>query len=218
MLASLLFPYDDDAPSLLPAWLEELASQDVMQMYMVAGSSYIQIKKWSAHQRIDKPSESKIPEFLESSRILANPRVALPVGRERKGKEGKGEERKESTRERASASPPDPLPEVPGLDDFSWGRWQEYRKQIGKPLKAASLQAARQELAKFGAQQQAVVQQSIAQGWQGLFQIKKITKGRHEETEEERIADRNRRFAEASALLDGRKQAPEVTTLEIGND
>ena len=59
-----------------------------------------------------------------------------------------------------------------GLDAAAWQRWNGYRKQIGKPLKPASLQAAVDELVRFGSDQAAVVQQSIAHGWQGLFPLK----------------------------------------------
>lgn len=59
-----------------------------------------------------------------------------------------------------------------GLDLQAWERWVEYRKGIGKPLKPASMPAAQKAMAAFGDQQAAVVEQSIANGWQGLFAIK----------------------------------------------
>jgi len=74
MLASLLYPYDDDAPRLLPGWLSELEQEGCVISYEVDGNSYIQICNWLNHQKIDKPSQSKIPEVAnprESSRILA---------------------------------------------------------------------------------------------------------------------------------------------------
>ena len=74
MLASLLFPYDDDAKDLIDGWLHELEVEQCLMRYKVGGDSYIQITNWLIHQKIDKPSKSKIPTFLESSRILANPR------------------------------------------------------------------------------------------------------------------------------------------------
>jgi hypothetical protein len=40
----------------------------------VNGSKYLQISNWLNHQKIDKPSRSKLPGIDESSRILANPR------------------------------------------------------------------------------------------------------------------------------------------------
>lgn len=88
----------------------------------------------------------------------------------------KGSEVKGSTSEGkskiadADASAPSPEADMPpGLDITAWVRWIEYRKQIRKPLKPVSIPAAQQELAAFGCDQAAVVQQSIANGYQGLF-------------------------------------------------
>jgi hypothetical protein len=82
MLASLLYPYDDDARGLMDAWLTELEREDCIQRYQVDGDSFVQIANWLKHQKIDKPSPSKLPPFAEAS---ANPREAsriLPVGRD----------------------------------------------------------------------------------------------------------------------------------------
>jgi len=73
MLASLLFPYDNDAPGLIDGWLAELEHEGCIDRYSVDGQSYVQIRNWLNHQKIDKPSASKLPEFNESSRILAKP-------------------------------------------------------------------------------------------------------------------------------------------------
>ncbi len=59
-----------------------------------------------------------------------------------------------------------------GLDQQAWIRWLEYRKAAGKALKQVSWSSAMQALAKHGPNQMAVVDQSIANGWQGLFAIK----------------------------------------------
>ena len=72
MLASLLFPYDDDAPKLIPGWLDEMEQIGAIRRYEVDGSNYLDIPKWLNHQKIDKPSKSKIPEFVEGSRGFAN--------------------------------------------------------------------------------------------------------------------------------------------------
>jgi hypothetical protein len=61
---------------------------------------------------------------------------------------------------------------VEGLDAAAWKRWLDYRAEIRKPLKPASHQAAMTALARYGAQQGAVVDQSISNGWQGLFDLK----------------------------------------------
>jgi hypothetical protein len=74
MLASLLFPYDDDAKKLIEGWLGELERENCIVRYAVEGTSYIQVCNWLTHQKIDKPSPSKLPEFDEYSRNLSKPR------------------------------------------------------------------------------------------------------------------------------------------------
>jgi hypothetical protein len=166
MLASLLYPYDDDAGKRIDGWLTELETENCIVRYEIEGNTYLEVRNWLNHQRIDKPSASKIPPFAEASRILANPREASCE--EGKGKEGKGKER--NGRERTLAEPS--LPPVEGLDAAAWKRWLDYRAEIRKPLKPASHQAAMTALARYGAQQSAVVDQSISNGWQGLFDLK----------------------------------------------
>ena len=74
MLASLLFPYDDDAPRLIDGWLSELEREGCIVVYEHDGSRYLEVRNWLKHQKIDKPSRPMFPAFVESSRILANPR------------------------------------------------------------------------------------------------------------------------------------------------
>lgn len=73
ILASLLFPYDEDAGSLIDGWIAELEKEGCVARYLIDGSTYIECCNWLKHQKIDKPSPSRFPDFLESSRILANP-------------------------------------------------------------------------------------------------------------------------------------------------
>lgn len=80
ILASLLYPYDDDAKDLMDSWLAELEQQACIVRYLIDGSTYLQIVKWSDHQKIDKPTRSKLPPFDESSRILASPREPSRMG------------------------------------------------------------------------------------------------------------------------------------------
>lgn len=61
---------------------------------------------------------------------------------------------------------------VPGVDLDAWDKWFAYRKSVGKPIKPASMEEAQKSLASFGADQLAVVTQSIANSWQGLFALK----------------------------------------------
>jgi hypothetical protein len=68
ILASRLYPYDEDALSLLEGWLSELESIGCIRRYVVDGETFLDIPKWLSHQKIDKPSKSKLPEFVPGSR------------------------------------------------------------------------------------------------------------------------------------------------------
>ena len=91
-------------------------------------------------------------------------------------------------------------PEVPGLDLEAWNRWLTYRQAIKKPYKEISLNAAALKLSNFGPNQAAVVERSIANGWQGLFELeqkKADPNAPKERTSKEKDAD-SQRFAYAN--------------------
>jgi hypothetical protein len=74
--------------------------------------------------------------------------------------------------EQSRAEQREDAPAVAGLDVQAWTAWTVYRKQIGKPVKPASIPAAQRKLAAYGTSQAAIVEQSVANGWQGLFPLK----------------------------------------------
>jgi hypothetical protein len=90
MLASLLFPYDDDASGLMDGWLKELSDEGCIDIYEVDGSHYLKIRKWLNHQKIDKPSPSRFPQFGDNSRKLSNPREHSSEDQGPRTKEGNG--------------------------------------------------------------------------------------------------------------------------------
>lgn len=94
MLASLLYPYDNDAPSLIEGWLGELEREGCIVRYEAHGHTYLEICNWLNHQKIDKPSASKIPAFDESSRILANPREPSSLDQGPRTKDQGGERKR----------------------------------------------------------------------------------------------------------------------------
>ncbi len=69
VLASLLFPYDDDAKDLIDVWLAELEGQGCIMFYQVDGTKYLEVCKWASHQKIDRPSGAKCPAPREPSRV-----------------------------------------------------------------------------------------------------------------------------------------------------
>lgn len=58
---------------------------------------------------------------------------------------------------------------APGLDVKAWETWVAYRLEIRRPIGACSVEAAQKKMAALGADQMAAVENSIANGWQGLF-------------------------------------------------
>jgi hypothetical protein len=65
---------------------------------------------------------------------------------------------------------------VDGLNLDAWSRWETYRREIKKPIKPASILAAQRKLAGFGTTQSATVENSIAEGYTGLFPPKDVQK------------------------------------------
>lgn len=90
MLASLLYPYDDDAPGLIEGWLQELERQNCITRYEVDGARYLKVLNWGQHQRIDRPSPSKFPDPREPSREIADTREPSMLDQGSRIKEGKG--------------------------------------------------------------------------------------------------------------------------------
>lgn len=161
-----VLPYDDvDFMAVLSA----LESGGFVKRYECAGKSYGCIPSWTEHQHINvrEPSSTIPAPDGTSEPPGAAPdddgtsTVPVPDQSAGKGREGKG---REDALTRALATE--------GLDTEAFVRWEAYRIEIRKPLKPSSLAAAATELAKFGELQAAVVQQSIANGWQGLFELK----------------------------------------------
>jgi hypothetical protein len=83
------------------------------------------------------------------------------------------EEKEQEARNRARG--------VTGLDLQAWESWVSYRAERKPAIKVISLVAAAEELARFGAEQAAVVKHSVAQGYQGLVAPKAGLNGKHPE-------------------------------------
>lgn len=96
MLASVLFPYDNDAPEKMEVWLTELETAGCIRLYSIDGKEYLDIPKWHQHQRVDHPQQSKYPPFREDSRMLANNRERSGVDQGPRTKEGTKDQGKES--------------------------------------------------------------------------------------------------------------------------
>lgn len=139
MLASLLFPYDEDAHARIDGWLQELEREECIVRYQNEGSTFLQIRNWLIHQRIDKPTPTKLPGPEESSRIVANPREDSwqeGKGREWKGKESRGKANRGSRLDPAAVLTPEYedfcRQERPDLDPrVTFERFKDYWISIG---------------------------------------------------------------------------------------
>jgi hypothetical protein len=159
-LKAKAFPYDSlDVEKLIV----ELLDAGLLVEYQHDDKIFLHIKGFDKHQKIDRKSAPRCPVYEDSSSI---PRG---LGSVREGK------RKSKGKEEIPLPPFDPKT-VPGLNAEAWETWRNYRSAINKPLKTVSLEAAAKQLAGFGHQQQAVVNQSIANQWQGLFALKQTGK------------------------------------------
>jgi hypothetical protein len=129
--------------------------------------------------KIIDPNKVQLPDYIAHNgttskrRAQAAKRQAAYRSRKGDAKVTRDSNASNGARKREEKEEKQEAPERPdGLDDAAWTRWLGYRQQIRKPLKPVSLPAAQRELAAFGAEQSAVVEQSIAQGWTGLFALK----------------------------------------------
>lgn len=60
LLAGWLYPYDGDVP--VEEWLRELETEGMIVRYQVNKTRYLQVCKWEQHQKIDRPTKSRLPE------------------------------------------------------------------------------------------------------------------------------------------------------------
>lgn len=137
-------------------WLEELNERSLIRGYMHESKQYLDIPGFSKHQKINRPTPSKLPKLLTESSLSAL------AGKERKGMERKGS---------IPLTPFDPKT-LPGLDLKAWGDWVSYREKRRPPINPESRQKAAEQMAALGPQQRAAVDHSIANGYQGLVEPK----------------------------------------------
>jgi len=167
MLASLLFPYDDDAPKLIDGWLGELEREGCIVRYQVDDGTYLEVCNWLNHQKIDKPSRSKIPAFDESSRILANPRERSSLDQGSRIKD----QGREATPDGAHSAggkrkPATTMPD--GVDPQVWADWLALRKAKRAPVTETVIREAEREAKKAGMTLEAFLRVWCSRGSQGL--------------------------------------------------
>lgn len=97
------FPYDQDSPRKLSAWLGELVASAMVVLYEVEGVPYGLLPHFTDHQRVNRPTPSLLPEpSLNGHGAITEPSVSnhgdlteassprVRAVSDRKGKEGIG--------------------------------------------------------------------------------------------------------------------------------
>ena len=106
------------------------------------------------------------------------------------------------------------------LDEAAWERWVAFRKAIRKPIKPASEQAMKLKLSRYGAEQGEVVDQSISNQWQGLFDLKKAAPRpgeKVEKTDKQKAADvaRHAEQDDRAARIWGKQEPTPIHRLKL---
>jgi len=78
VLTGKLYPSDRDALDRIPLWLDELEREKLIERYAHEHEAYVRLVDWYEHQRVDRPTPSKLPappsESREPREGLARPR------------------------------------------------------------------------------------------------------------------------------------------------
>jgi hypothetical protein len=209
MLASLLFPYDDDAPGRIDSWLDELDREGCVIRYVAEGATYIQIAKWLIHQKIDKPSPSKIPEFDGSSRILANVRERSSEDQGSRIKD-QGEDQGITREKKFDAKS---FLEDLGVDSSVAKDWLDLRKKKRASQTETALNGIADEAKKAGMALNDALKVACRRGWQG-FEAEWLTNGNARASPVKSWSDAN---AETIAILTGRARdhEPDDRTFDV---
>lgn len=191
MLASLLYPYDTDAPKHIEGWLSELEREDCITRYTSDGNNYLQIRNWCSHQKIDRPTPSKFPSAPSDSRGLAriredsrgldegstNAREDSSLDRDLdqriKGSKDQGSKdpAPQAEQPRAKRGPKKVKVEVSKPEDVTQEVWDGFlalRKARNAPVTSVAIERIRNEAAKASYSLDSALAMCCARGWQGF--------------------------------------------------
>lgn len=164
MLASLLFPYDDDAPKKIDGWLAELERENCIALYRVDGNDYLQVCNWASHQKIDNASKPKFPALDKAREEHTSPREEPGLDQGPRTKD-QGEERERApAREPRSSLPPKP-DDVP---EAVWRDWLAVRKGKRAAVTETAVDRIRVEAKSAGMLLADALAMATANGWQGF--------------------------------------------------
>jgi hypothetical protein len=173
-----LFSYDEELRvNTVQDWLTSLVNARMLIAFTHQGEGYYLVRTFEDHQLINRPSKPKFPtELLDD---LKNTHTTLT---EYSQPEGKG---KEQGKERNKGSAGEVEIKNPFSEQFlkNWNEWKLYKeKEFKFRFKSGqSEQAALSELKTMAKGDEsvaiAIIQQSMAKGWKGLFELKNSING-----------------------------------------
>jgi hypothetical protein len=187
------------------------------------------VVKFTEHQRVNRPTPSKIRdlpiEWDDSETThgaLTEPSLPEGKGKEQGKEQGTGKRKREVSRETTGGSKPSALgPEDlnlhPALPLDAWAEWIEFRRTRRMPCDRMTLQKQLNVLAPLTADEQRVaIDTSIQSNWQGLFP-RKINGGQATARKPERAPTPSEIAAErARAAEENRRTAEKLGLTSFG--
>jgi len=173
-------------PEKIELWYRELEVCELVTTYVCNGKRLGFFNTWDKHQD-RRAKKSKFPSPT-SENICSQMRADVLVSVS------------EEPRNRGTVSEePNVLPDW--LDQDTWIKFQQHRKEIGHPMKPTQQRGLIDKLRKSrerGFDPNAMLEESIANGWRGTFEPKSQSANGNRPTKEDEIKEKTQR-----ALLQG---------------
>jgi hypothetical protein len=165
LIRAALFPLREPSVS-VHEMLTQLSSVSYLRLGSTPdGKRYGLIVKFDEHQRVNRPTPSKIKELpiQWDDSLTTHGALTEPSPLERKGKE----------RNKEAAAPRVDLVLHESLPRETWGEWMERRKQKRWPCDDLTLRKQLALLTEYDtATQREILDTAIRSGWQGIFRPK----------------------------------------------
>lgn len=168
------FPLKDITNKTIEGALNKLVTAGIVGYYEVCGKPYLQLLAWESHQTV-RAKKSKYPDPEEG-----NPIEYENICNQLKTSASNCKQMQADVPVIQSNPNPNPNTESESytgderLDD-ALREYIAYRKKIKKPMTDRAIQLAVKKLQKMSSdidEQIAIIEQSILNGWQGLFPLK----------------------------------------------
>jgi hypothetical protein len=173
LLKAALFPLNDEIRDInLSKWLNECAKAGLVQVYKVEGKTFLQIIDFG--QRL-RQSRSKFPQPHEADPLTIDSNSPPLSAIVRKSPPETETETEVETETETEVKPRQAVPDMFfGVDvHAAWEEWKKYKAEKKQKLTPSTEKKQRQFLGgREGPEAIAIINQSITNGWTGLFELK----------------------------------------------